>query len=376
MAAWKTFWLHTLFLICLLCAATCSALHAQKVAASQATATPTEASRDLVRALLVDQRVPGLSVAVWQEGRIIWSEGFGYSDLESRVPVWPHTRFRIGSISKPLTAAAVGRLIEQGKLDLDRRVRDYVPYWPEKEHAITARQLAGHLAGVRHYQRNEFLMSKPFPSVESSIAIFAEDALLHPPGEKFQYSSYGYNLLSAVIEGASGDDFLSYMEREVFDRLGMRHTVADRPQAIVENRTRFYARQGDWIVNAPYVDNSYKWAGGGFLSTPEDLIRFAAAHLGEEFLRRETIQRLWRSQQTNVGQQTNYGIGWRTSTDDEGRLRVGHGGGSVGGRAQLVIYPSERVIVAITANMSNVQYGDLQYQVAESFLCAKQSERK
>jgi serine beta-lactamase-like protein LACTB len=374
----RMFWFRALITVCLLS----RGWIVQQSYAQEATnhtvfepRSPTSAieeSRRLVRTLMTDQHVPGLSVAVWCDGRVVWSEGFGYSDLETRVPVWPHTRFRIGSISKPLTAAAVGRLVERGKLDLDRPVREYVPYWPKKKHAITPRQLGGHLAGIRHYLQNEYLMSKEYPTVKSSIEIFGEDALMHVPGEKYQYSSYGFNLMSAVIEGASGEEFLSYVEREVFNTLQMRHTLADRPAEITENRTGFYVRQGDRIVNAPYVNNSYKWAGGGFLSTPEDLIRFAAAHLGEEFLKKETIQLLWTSQQTNAGEKTNYGIGWQTAIDDKGRLRVGHGGGSVGGTCKLVVYPSERVVVAITANMSNVRYGDLQYQVAESFMKAEQ----
>ena len=325
--------------------------------------------RSVTRELMADQKIPGLSISVWIDGRFVWSEGFGYSDMETRVPVWPHTRFRIGSISKPLTAAALAKLYEAGRLDMDSPVWHYVPSFPDKEHPITTRQLAGHLAGIRHYRGTEFLISRRYDSVLDALTIFRHDPLVHHPGEKFTYSSYGFNLLSAVIEGASGQGFLSYMDEHVFDPVGMRHTVADRPARIIAKRTRFYARGPKGrLINAPYVNNSYKWAGGGFLSTPEDLCRFAAAHLRDDFLKQETIERLWTSQHTNDGKETGYGIGWRVTTDEAGRRRVGHGGGSVGGSSQLVVYPEAKLILAVTANMSGVRYGDAHYHIAELFL--------
>ena len=315
-----------------------------------------------------DQQVPGVSVAVSAHGKLVWSEGFGHSDLETRVPVWPHTKFRVGSISKPLTAAAVALLVERGELDLDAPVRRYVEYWPRKSRPITPRQLAGHLAGIRHYVRDEFLIQRGYDSVRAGIEIFRSDPLLDPPGHRFRYSSYGFNLLSAVVEGASGESFLPYMQREVFEPLGMRHTVADHTSRIIENRTRYYVRGDGKVFNAPFANNSYKWAGGGFLSTPEDLILFARAHLTQGFLKPETIQLLWTSQSTSDGNSTGYGIGWRVSTDAQGRRRVGHGGGSVGGTCQLIMYPEEQVVVAITTNLSGVGFGRLQYQIAEHWL--------
>ena len=326
-----------------------------------------EEAQTLILAMMHEQLVPGVSVAVWRD-ELLWSAGFGRSDLETEVAVSPRTRFRIGSISKPLTVAALAKLIEQDKVDLDAPVRQYVPYWPRKSHTITSRQLAGHLAGIRHYVRDEFLIQREFPTVRQGTRIFRDDSLLDPPGEKYRYSSYGFNLLSAVVEGAAGEPFLSFVQQEVFDPLDMHQTVADHPAEVIEHRTRFYARRDGNVYNAPFVNNSYKWAGGGFLSTPTDLTRFAAAHLSERFLRPETIELLWTSQQTNDGKLTGYGIGWRVTADNQGRRVVGHGGGSVGGSCQLVVYPAERVIVVLTANMTGVRYNDLPYQIAARFI--------
>ena len=325
--------------------------------------------RELIRGLMDSQKIPGVSVALWADGQFLWSEGFGYSDVESRVPVWPHTRFRIGSISKTLTAAAIGKLLEAGRLDLDAPVWHYVPSFPEKKYSFTTRQLAGHLAGIRHYRGTEFLIQRQYDTVLDGLTIFQHAPLIFPPGERYSYSSYGWNLISAVIEKASGQDYLRTMQQQVFGPICMRHTLADRPSKIITNRTRFYALDDNGqLQNAPPVNNSYKWAGGGFLSTPEDLVRFAAAHLREGFLKPETIQLLWTSQRTNAGDETGYGIGWRVSVDDQGRRRVGHGGGSVGGSSQLLVYPESKLIIAITANLSSVRYGDTHYRIAKLFL--------
>ena len=167
------------------------------------------------------------------------------------------------------------RLVQSGKLDLDAPIQKYVPAFPQKGSVITVRMVAGHLGGIRHYQGDEFVIQKHYDNVTEGLAIFKDDPLVAPPGRKFNYSSYGFNLLSAAIETASGQDFLSYMQANVFAPIGLVHTTPDRNAQIVEQRSRFYELPKNGPVeNAPYVDNSCKWAGGGFLSTAEDLVRF------------------------------------------------------------------------------------------------------
>ena len=282
-----------------------------------------EYARAMLEAMRVERGVPGLSAAIGVDGRIVFAEGFGWSDVEGRVPASADTKFRVGSVSKPLTAAAMGLLIEQGKLDLDAPVQRYVPSFPEKRWQITSRIIAGHLAGIRHYDGDEFLSTRKYETVSEGLEIFADDSLLFEPGERFRYSSYGWNLLSAVVEGASGDEFLPYMDREVFEPLGMLSTVADHADSIIPNRTRFYEVANDGrVYNSPFVDNSYKWAGGGFLSTPSDLVRFGIAHLDGTALQQETLEMMWTSQQTTAGESTDNGIGWFMETKYDGRRTV------------------------------------------------------
>lgn len=309
-------------------------------------------ARRIAAALIEEHGLPGLSLAIGVDGRIVHSEGFGWADLENHVVVTPMTRMRIGSISKPVTATALGLLVERGRLDLDAEVQTYVPAFPRKRWPLTVRQVAGHIGGVRHYRGDENLSARRWASVTESLSIFADDSLLFEPGTDYSYSSYGWNLLSAVIEGASGTEFLEFMGREVFEPLGLRSIVAEHTDSLVEWRAEFYerGRNGGGLLNATWVDNSYKWAGGGFVSNTEDLVRFAFAYLDGDLLRPETVQMLWTSQRTRDGTGTGYGIGWRTELDDQGRRVISHTGGSVGGRAVLILYPEQRVVVAMTSN--------------------------
>ncbi len=341
--------------------------------AAQAAPAPTPRSaiadlRAMVRDSMARTLVPGLAIAVAVHGDVVWSEGFGLVDVEAMTPVTRETRFRAGSVSKPLTAAALARLMERGRLDLDRPVQAYVPDFPVKESPVTLRQLAGHLAGIRHYQGDEFLSAVRYPNVTSGLWIFAGDPLVAPPGERFHYSSYGWNLLSAALEGAAGDDFLRVMAREVFDPLGLRHTGADHTDSTIPGRTGFYARESGRIARAPYVDNSHKWAGGGFLSSAEDLVRFGSAMLAPGYLRQETLERLFTSQRTRSGRETGYGIGWYVGRDGAGRRIVYHSGGSVGGSAYLILYPDHGVVAAALANIAPSFVGSAAREAARRFL--------
>ena len=299
----------------------------------------------------LERGIPGLSLTVAVAGKIVFSEGFGYADLEQRVPVWPTTKFRIGSVSKPLTAAALVKLVEQDKLDLDVPIQKYLPSFPDKGAVITPRMLAGHLGGIRHYKDNEFLNWKHYDNVIASLALFQDDPLVSRPGTKFNYSSYGFNLLSAVIEKACAEDFLSCMRDLVFTPLGLRSTVADQPSELIEQRARPYTHwKAKRLENAPYTDNSYKWAGGGFLSSSEDLVRFGNALLEPGYLKKESLALLFTTQKTKSGEETGYGMGWGIEKSKSGKRIFAHSGGSTGASSELILYPDQRLVVAMVCN--------------------------
>ena len=325
-------------------------------------------ARLLVSEFVIENNIPGLSITITKDDSIVWSEGFGYTDVELREPVDPAaSKFRIGSVSKTFTAAALGVLMDEDKIDLDQPIQTYVPSFPEKQWDISLRQLAGHLAGIRHYRGDEFLSTKFYPSVAEGLEIFEKDKLLHEPGTKYSYSSYGWNLISVAIENITDEPFLAYMHQQVFEPLDMKNTVPDINSQIIFERTAFYVHSDDGTIrNAPYVDNSYKWAGGGFLSTTEDLAKFGNAFLDTEYLTVETIEEMQAPQQTSDGETTDYGLGWRTYHWNDQEW-LGHSGGSVGGTTIFILSEEEDMVVAMAANLSGVNYDNLHFKIADLF---------
>jgi serine beta-lactamase-like protein LACTB, mitochondrial len=317
-------------------------------------------SRAIVDRFMAAAPTPGLSIAVQLADNLVWAEAFGLANVEHGVPASTETLFRIGSISKALTSAAVGLLHQRGLLDLDESVQRYVPAYPEKEHPITTRQLGGHLSGVPHYSGQDFANFVSYASVTAALDKFKDRPLLFPPGTRFQYSSFGFNLISAVVEGAAGVPFLTFMQDEVFQPLGMRNTVADDYRRIIPNRTGFYqgGSQGN-LGHAPFTDNSDVWAAGGFLSTPSDLVTFGSRLIRGDLLAPETLEILFTSMATADGEQTGFGLGWIVGPggwiggqNDKGEPMIHHGGAHFGASAYLLMLPERELVVAVTMNMS------------------------
>ena len=311
-----------------------------------------------MRAYLAQSRVPGAAVAVIAGGELAWSEGFGMADVEQRVPVTRRTRFRLGSVSKLLASAAAMKLAEAGRLDLDAPVQRYVPAFPAHPGPpVTVRLLAGHLAGIRGYRAGDFSAGHNidltvYPSTDSALAIFRRDSLVAPPGSTYRYSTFGYTLLGAALEGAAGEEYTAALRRLVLAPLGLAHTVPDRWDALVADRTRFYGYAGPdgAPVNETPVFPSYKWAGGGMLSTADDLARFGAVLLRPGFFSAASLRALVMPQRTADGASTGVGLGWRVGADLAGRAVYHHAGTIEGGRSVLLVWPGENVVVALLTN--------------------------
>ncbi len=316
----------------------------------------------IVEALRNAKGVPAMAATVWKYNSSAWAGAFGQADVENNAPASAASRFRIGSLSKLITAATAARLYEQHLLDLDAPVQRYVPSFPDKGAPISARMLLGHLAGIRHYGAGEFMNRQSFKSVRETLKIFEASPLLHPPGTKYFYSSYGFNLLGAVIEGASKLDFLTCVQKQVLDPLGMRSTVSDQVDPIIPHRTCFYSRGKDRLLNGPYVDTSDRWPSGGFLSTIDDLGRFGAAHLTDDFLKPQTRELMFTSQRTSDGTETGVGFAWRIGTLD-GHKVLHHGGASIGGRSFLLLRPQEGIATVILANLTSAAFDQQQAMV-------------
>lgn len=333
-------------------------------------------ARALVESWREKNRVPGCAAACAIDGELVWAEGFGLANVELNVPATPRTRFRVGSVSKMITVGAVAKLVEDGKLDLDAPVQTYVPSFPKKEYPITTRQLTGHLSGIRHYKITDRGETQHFDDVVSGLSIFKDDPLLHPPGTKRAYSSYAWNLVSAVVQGAAGQPFLEYMQEHIFDPNGLDDISADKRREIIPNRTAFYERsENGELINAREIDISYKWAGGGFLSSVEDLVLYGSLYLpGSDFFKPQTLKLLFTPQTMNDGKPIRNGIGWVVNDKVMGHRAYSHGGSIQGGRAFLMILPEERAVVAIAANYRpRVNLGVWQaIPIAEMFIKAGQ----
>jgi serine beta-lactamase-like protein LACTB, mitochondrial len=336
-----------------------------------------EQARQIVRAALTEQNLPGLSVAVGTGGDIVWAEGFGWADLEERVPVAPATRFRIGTASTALTSAAVGLLLEKGRLNLDDVIQMHVPEYPEKQWPVTLRELMGHLAGVRTDSGDEGpLFSEHCERPVEGVQFFAEGSLLFEPGTQYRYSSYGWILVSAAVEAAAGEPFSRFMRKQVFEPLGMNDTRADSATEPIADRAtpyfpRFAAdpRYGPDLMRP--IDYSCYAGSSAFLSTPSDLVRFAMAISSGKLLQPDTVRLFQASQRLASGQETGYGLGWdleNVALMGKQTTLVGHDGESLGGTvASFMTFPEYGIAVAVTSNTSYADTYSVAVKIAQAF---------
>lgn len=343
--------------------------------------------REMVSAYITKRGVPGAAVAMTVDGVLVWSEGFGLADVEQGVPVTPATRFRTGSTAKPISMAAAAVLHDQGKLDFDATVQTLVPSFPVKSKPITFRMLVGMLGGLRHYRlgSDDFFNSKKYDNVLDYVETFKNDPLIGEPGAQFYYSSPGINLAGAMTQAAGGKPFPDLVQELVFGPLGMTASLPDRNEEIIPGRARYYERTGgeatyrirqtSWgkgergiLLNAPYSDNSNKFPSGGYLTTPEDLVRFGNAMLAPGFLKADTLKQIFTEQHTTDGKPTGYGMSWFISKDRLGNQIFWHSGSSVGGNSMLILYPKQKAVIAMQTNLTDSNMGELPRELALLFL--------
>jgi serine beta-lactamase-like protein LACTB len=313
---------------------------------------------------MATSHAPGIAVAAVVHGKPAWAKGYGMADLENAVPVTPHTLFRLGSVSKPITATAAMVLWERGKLDLDAPIQRYCPTFPEKPWPITTRELLGHLGGIRHYKSGpedlEGGNTKYFTDgIAGGIAFFASDTLVAQPGTRFNYSTMGYTLVGCAIASAAGVPYVDAVREDVFVPAGMTETQADDRFTIIRHRTRFYHRDSTGQVqNADFLDASYKVPGGGWLSSATDLAKFESALLHDALMRRSTRTLMWTAQRTTRDSVTGYGLGWGVG-DSACVHCVGHSGGQQGTSTFVVLDPDRETGVVVLVNMDSVDLREL-----------------
>ncbi len=344
----------SLLLILALCAS------GARSASAQLPSVNTDTVDAVIARLMVDGQVPGLSAAIVTGGRLVYEQGYGLADIENNVSATPETVYRLASISKMLTAIAAMQLVEERRLDLDAPIQTYVPSFPEKRAPITAELILKHHSGIRHYKGNESRSAVFYSHVGDALAIFQDDPLLFEPGEKFSYTTYGFNLLGAAIEGAAGRDYVSYVQRHVCQPAGMKTIQPDNPYKIIPHRAGGYRLHGFGILkqlrNDYMVDVTNKIPGGGWCGTPGDLARFAIALCDGRLVKRKTLERMWTPQknaageETEMGPQGRVGLGCFIDTNG-GQPRIYHSGGQSKVSTFLIFCPENKSAVALMCNL-------------------------
>ena len=305
----------------------------------------------VLQSLIDNQKIPGLSITVLRDGKTVFEKGYGYSNLEAEKPINPQkTIFRIASVSKPIAATALAHMVSDGLIDLDTSFYRYVSYYPKKKWDFTIRQLASHTAGLRGYRGMEYGLNKPY-TIKESLAIFQDDDLLFEPGTSYNYNSFDWVLISLAMQEVSGIPFEEYVMEKVLKPLGMEHTTVENKTSIAD-LSKSYSRIGRVFREAIPVNNFYKLAGGGYLSTSSDIAKLGQAYLDGTILNPKIQSEFLTSEIIN-GKPTYYGLGWQVSVDRQGRPYYGHVGNGVGGYSNFFVYPKEKMVFSILINCTN-----------------------
>jgi CubicO group peptidase (beta-lactamase class C family) len=336
-----------------------------------------EQARQIARTAVSRQNLPGLSVAVGANGDVVWAEGFGEADLEKKTPVTPQTRFRIGDVSVTLTSAAVGLLYEKNQLNLDSDIQRYVPEFPEKQWPVTLRQLMSHQAGVRNDAGDEEQLSEACARTADGLKRFADSPLRFEPGSQVRVSSYGWILVSAAVEAAANQPFFAFMQKQIFEPLGM---TATTPYISTEQTpdlpTFYFPRFGGDTRYGPELaregDHACFAGAAAFLSTPSDLVRFGMAIGRGSLLKPATVDLLQTSQRLTSGDDSGYGLGWRIETvplaGQPAKLAsYGSKPDFIGGSASILTFPERGLVVVVTSNTSFGDAKSIALAIAEAF---------
>jgi CubicO group peptidase (beta-lactamase class C family) len=324
--------------------------------------------RDLCENHLKKERIVGMTVAILDDSEIVLNDGFGYADREAKRLADERTIVRLGSISKPITAIGLLRLVDLGKLDLDADIRTYVPEFPAKPWPISARHLLTHTSGIRHYVASRRDTLYETVTTEEGLKRFSADPLMFEPGVKFSYSTHAFTLVARAIEQVDGRHFVEYMREEVFPAAGgdLDFEVAGESKP---TRSALYLKTAGAAKLSPRRENlSWKYGGGGMESTAIGVARFADAIRRGEILETETRDRMWTATTLKDGKPNAYGLGWRVATNG----RVSHSGSQQGAATYLLIDPKREIVIAVLANTEKADV----VKLAQVLLSAVLEQRK
>ncbi len=344
----------------------------------------------VARALHTAFPTPALSVAVARKEGIVWASAYGKADLEFDIDVTTGHRFRLGSVSKVLTATTAAKLARRGIIDLDAPITTWLGDLPEPHRQTTLKMLLTHRGGIRHYiardedyrAPNGALDRRPYPTAKEILATFINDPLIAPVGTEVHYSTFGFTLASLAMEAAAKKPFPELVRREIGESFNLASLDADDPLALRPNRVSGYGKASDYRIgyplvgegwaNARQINPAYKWAGGGFIMSPSDMALFGAAHFDPLKVAPEESALLFTPL---VPEQPNQdvrwiGLAWRVDKDAKGRRRWHHAGNQEGARASLVVYPDLGLSIAFATNVASTPADNLKpsSDLADAFI--------
>ena len=296
---------------------------------------------------------PGAAVIVVQDGKPILRKGYGLANVELSVPITPEMVFRVGSVTKQFTAAAILKLVEAGRLSLSDEIGRFLPDFPTRGKKMTVEQLLTHTSGIKSVTG----MPSWSPRMREDwtpaqiIAFFQNEPLDFEPGTKWKYNNSGYHLLGAIIEKVSGKKYEDFVAEAIFRPLGMERTRYGSDAPIIPGRVEGYQRTPGGLINAPYISMTQPYSAGALVSTVDDLTRWQAALDRDGFLSAESRRRMWTPVTLPDGTATRYGFGWGI-WKYEGHAVVEHGGAINGFVTANMRLPDDRIYVAVLSNAS------------------------
>ncbi|MFQ3250436.1 MAG: CubicO group peptidase (beta-lactamase class C family) [Glaciecola sp.] len=295
---------------------------------------------------------PGGVALVIKDGKPIYRKAFGMADLELNVKMTPDNIFRIGSISKQFTAVAILKLAEEGKIDLNADITEYVKDYPTHGYSITIKHLLNHTSGIKSYTGMQKWdaeeRKRDFTPIEL-IDYFKNEPMDFAPGEQFKYNNSGYVLLGHIIELVSGDTYANYIENHLFKPLGLKNSHYGSTSKIIKNRASGYDKADDTYKNADFLSMTQPYAAGSLLSTVDDVYAWYMAIMNDQVISKESREMAHQMGVLNNGDNIDYGFGWFIG-NIQGSPLVEHGGGINGYLTSSLLLPKEDVFVAVFSN--------------------------
>lgn len=315
----------------------------------------------------------GLSIAVAKGDKVVFSRCFGKADLETGFAGDKDTLFRIGSVTKQFTAAAVMRLVEQGKLSLDDTLSKLLPDFPATPKPVTLRQLLNHTSGIWSYTENEKFMEREATlelTPAELIATFKDHAPDFEPGTRWNYSNSGYYLLGEIIAKASGKSYAQFVQDELLTPNGLIRTRYESNREIISNRAQGYSFEGGKLFNDRSIGADVPGAAGSLISSAEGLVRWNLALISGKVVSAKSYEQMTTQAMLPSGKGTHYGFGLQID-EWEGRRRISHGGGIFGFTSQLTYLPKDELTIAVISNCDAFSPGKVADSIARELLGIK-----